>query len=80
MDRCKSAVSFLREKALSKSEKSLRKAGFKDSNGQWTGMTGDSDGAVAALLQLLLDEHEPDLVKLADEMIAEEKKSTQTKK
>ena len=63
-----SIVNFVREKTLPKSEKVLRKAGFRDSCGHWT-----SD-ALDALEEMLADERSEDLVKLAEEILAEQEK------
>lgn len=68
MDHLGSAVKFIRDKALSKSEKTLRKAGFKDSVGEWTEVSQN------VLIEMLLEERSEDLVKLADEMIKSEEK------
>lgn len=68
MDTVKSAVSYLREKALPKSEKTLRKAGFKDSYSNWTSQAKD------AVLEQLCEERSKELIALAEELIKDAEK------
>lgn len=66
MDYAKSAVTFLREKALPKSEKTLRKALFKNDCGQWT------NEAKEALIEMLCNERKDDLLKLAEDIVKDQ--------
>lgn len=59
-------VQKARDLCLSKEDKALRKAGFKNDCNQWT------DAACRIYLEMLMDNDEDSLVEKADELIEEE--------